>query len=642
MEIKRYSSDEIKVLKGLEPVRMRPGMYIGSTSTAGLNHMAYEIIDNAIDEHQNGYCNEIELIINKDESIEVTDNGRGIPVDFHKEEGKSSLEVVLTTLHAGGKFDKKAYKVSGGLHGVGASVVNALSEYFEVKIFKEGKIYYQKYYKGIPEKQVEVIGDTNKTGTYVKFRADKEIFEEEDISIDAHAVSNRLKEIAFLNPNLTIHFWDKKRDQEKISYHYSGGIQEFIAYEVKRKKKNSISPPIYFKGSYEYKKNEPELQIEIVFTYTNADESQIISFVNNIRTIDGGEHESGFKLALTRLSNEYAKKYNVLKDKDDNFTGEDVREGIVAIIHVKMADPIFEGQTKGKLGSKYARESVNNIMSEHLQVYYDSHQKECKTILERIQIAAKRRLAAKKARDSIKKKSIFENSTLPGILADCITKDTQESEIFIVEGISAGGNAKQARDRHFQAILPLRGKIINAEKTDFLRLLKNEQIQNIATALGTSIGEEFDISKLRYGKVIIMTDADVDGAHIRTLLLTLFYRYMRELVEMGHVYIAQPPLYRVEISKKQIYLFSEHELDLAKEEYKDKKWKLQRYKGLGEMNPDQLWDTTMKKDNRKLYKMKIEDLELTNETVEVLMGDDPSLRRAFIEENAHKAKELDV
>jgi DNA gyrase subunit B len=636
-----YSGEQIKVLKGLEPVRMRPGMYIGSTSQAGLNHMVYEIVDNSIDEHINGYAKNIEVTINTDDSIEVTDDGRGIPVDMHPSEKRSSLEVVMTVLHAGGKFDKNAYKVSGGLHGVGASVVNALSEYMIVKVYQKGKIYYQKYIKGVPEETVKVIGETDKNGTYIKFKPDSEIFEDGEIAVDAYSIETRLREIAFLNPELTINYEDKKKEK-KIVFHFSGGLKEFLEFNLKKKKKNKISESISINGSYRVKKNDPDMQLDLEMVYTNSDETSIISFVNNIRTIDGGEHESGFKSALTRLCNDYARKYGVLKEKDDNFTGDDVREGLVTILHLKMAEPIFEGQTKGKLGSKAAREAVNQIVNEYLTIYFDSHQKEAKQIFERIKIATKRRLAAKRARDSVKRKSIFENSTLPGKLADCISKDLSESEIFIVEGDSAGGNAKQARDRYFQAILPLRGKIVNAEKKDLLRLLKNDTIVNITTALGTSIGEEFDISKLRYGKIIIMTDADVDGAHIRTLLLTLFYKHMRELIENGNIYIAVPPLYRIEVDKKQIYLFSEEELDVIKEKYKDKKWKLQRYKGLGEMNPDQLWETTMDVDNRKLLRVKIEDLEMADETINILMGDDPSLRRTFIEDNAYKVKELDV
>ncbi len=636
-----YSGQQRKVLIGLEPVRMRPGMYIGSTSQAGLNHMVYEIVDNGIDEHINGYAKNLKVILNEDDSVEVTDDGRGIPVDMHPSEKRSTLEVVMTVLHAGGKFDKKAYKVSGGLHGVGASVVNALSEYMIVKVFQNGKIHYQKYVRGVPEEPVKEIGETDQNGTYIKFKPDKEIFEDGDIAVDVHSIETRLREIAFLNPELTILFEDRKKDK-KLKFHFSGGLKEFLEFNLKKKKKNAISESISINGSYQVKKDEPDMQLDLEMVYTNSDETSIISFVNNIRTIDGGEHESGFKAALTRLCNDYARKYNVLKEKDDNFTGDDVREGLVAILHIKMAEPIFEGQTKGKLGSKAAREAVNQIVNEYLTIYFDSHQKESKQIFERIKIATKRRLAAKRARDSVKRKSIFENSTLPGKLADCISKDLSESEIFIVEGDSAGGNAKQARDRYFQAILPLRGKIINAEKKDLLRLLKSETIVNITTALGTSIGEEFDISKLRYGKIIIMTDADVDGAHIRTLLLTLFYRYMRELIESGNVYIAVPPLYRIEVDKQQIYLFTEEELEAMKEKYKGKKWKLQRYKGLGEMNPDQLWDTTMDVDKRKLLKVKIEDLELADETINILMGDDPSLRRTFIEDNAYKVKELDV
>ncbi|MDK2945982.1 DNA gyrase/topoisomerase IV subunit B [Geotoga petraea] len=636
-----YSGEQIKVLKGLEPVRMRPGMYIGSTSQAGLNHMVYEIIDNGIDEHINGYAKNLKVVLNTDDSVEVTDDGRGIPVDMHPTEKRSTLEVVMTVLHAGGKFDKKAYKVSGGLHGVGASVVNALSEYMIVKVFQNGKIYYQKYLKGVPEEPVKVIGDTDKKGTYIKFKPDADIFEDREIAVDAHSIETRLREIAFLNPELTIEFEDKKKEKH-LTFHFSGGLKEFLEFNLKKKKKNAISESIGISGAYQVKKGEPDMQLDLEMVYTNSDETSIISFVNNIRTIDGGEHESGFKSALTRLCNDYARKYGVLKEKDENFTGDDVREGLVAILHLKMAEPIFEGQTKGKLGSKAAREAVNQIVNEYLTIYFDSHPKESKQIFERIKIATKRRLAAKRARDSVKRKSIFENSTLPGKLADCISKDLSESEIFIVEGDSAGGNAKQARDRYFQAILPLRGKIVNAEKKDLLRLLKNDTIVNITTALGTSIGDEFDISKLRYGKIIIMTDADVDGAHIRTLLLTLFYKYMRKLIENGNVYIAVPPLYRIEVDRKQIYLFSEDELEVIKEKYKDKKWKLQRYKGLGEMNPEQLWETTMDVDNRKLLRVKIEDLEMADETINILMGDDPSLRRTFIEDNAYKVKELDI
>lgn len=638
---KEYSGYDIKVLKGLEPVRLRPGMYIGSTGKSGLNHMVYEIIDNAIDEHVNGYCDVINVTFNEDNSIEIEDNGRGIPIDIHPTEKKNTLELVMTSLHAGGKFDKKAYKVSGGLHGVGASVVNALSKYMEVKVYRNGKIYYQKYLKGIPQTEVTVIGETNKSGTCVKFLPDEEIFDDGDITVESRLIENRLKEIAFLNPNLKIFFEDKKRDYRQ-EFHFQGGLKEFISYILKRRKMNPISEPIYLYGSYQHSKNESEIQVEIEFVYTDSEDSNIISFVNNIRTVDGGEHESGFKQALTRLSNEYARKYNVLKEKDENFSGEDVREGLLSIIHIKMPNPVFEGQTKGRLGSRVAREAVNQITSEKLSLYYDANIKEAKNIFERIYLSYKKRIAAKKARENIKRKTIFESTTLPGKLADCTSKDLNESEIFIVEGDSAGGNAKQARDRNYQAILPLRGKILNAEKTDFLKLLKNEQISNIITALGTGIGEEFNLSKLRYGKIIIMTDADVDGAHIRTLVLTLFHKYMRLLIEEGHVYIAQPPLYRLEVGKQHFYLYSDEELEKVRKENSDKKYRLQRYKGLGEMNPDQLRETTMDRNTRKLVKIKMEDLEMAEEMLEILMGYDPAVRREFIEANSNKVKELDI
>lgn len=638
---KDYSAEQIKVLKGLEAVRLRPGMYIGSTGKAGLNHLVYEIIDNSIDEHINGYCNLIRVTINEDNSIEVEDNGRGIPVGMHPIEKKNTLELVMTSLHAGGKFDKKAYKVSGGLHGVGASVVNALSEYFEVKVYRDGKIYYQRYSRGIPQTEVLELGETDRTGTYVKFLPDKEIFDDGDVVVESRLIENRLREIAFLNPNLKIIFEDKKRDY-KEEFHFEGGLEEFINYVLKKRKKEPVAQPIYLAGSYSYKKDEHDIQVEIELVYTQSEDSEIISFVNNIKTIDGGEHESGFKQALTRLSNEFARKYGILKENDENFSGDDVREGLITIMHVKMAEPVFEGQTKGRLGSKVAREAVNQITSEKLSLYYDANPKEAKKILERINFAFKKRIAAKKARENIKRKTIFESTTLPGKLADCTSKNLEESELFIVEGDSAGGNAKQARDRYYQAILPLRGKILNVEKADLLKLLKNEQITNIITALGTGIGDEFDISKLRYGKIIIMTDADVDGAHIRTLILTFFYRYMRPLIEEGHVYIAQPPLYRFEVGNEHFYLYNEAELENLKQTYANKKWKIQRYKGLGEMNPDQLRETTMDKNSRKLVKITIQDLESSNEIIEILMGDDPAIRREFIENNAYKVKELDV
>jgi len=638
---KEYNGNEIKVLKGLEPVRLRPGMYVGSTSKAGLNHLVYEIVDNSIDEYINGYCDSIKVSILKDDVIEVIDNGRGIPVDIHPTEGKSTLEVVMTVLHAGGKFDKRAYKVSGGLHGVGASVVNALSEFMEVTVYTGSDVYYQKYQRGIPVEPVKIIDQSMLTGTKVRFKPDYQIFEDGDIEVESYTIENRLKEIAYLNPPLTIEFSDEKIGKKEV-YHFSGGLEEFLEYELKKKKRNKVSSMIYINGFYTYKNDEPDMYADIEFVYTDSDENDLMSYVNNIRTIDGGEHEVGFKTAITRVMNDYARKLGMLKEKDENFTGEDVREGLNAIIHVKLANPTFEGQTKGKLGSKYAREGINQIISEKLQLYFDSHQKECKVMIERVQEATKKRLAAKRARENVKRKSVFESGSLPGKLADCISKDRAISEIFIVEGDSAGGNAKQARDRNYQAILPLRGKILNVEKTDVEKLLKSEMILNIIAAIGTGISDHFSDENLRYGKIIIMTDADVDGAHIRTLLLTLFYRYMKKLVENGNIYVAQPPLYRFETGKQYFYLFTEKELETLKEQYKDKKYSIQRYKGLGEMSAQQLWETTMDKENRKLIQIKAEDFESANAVIDILMGEDPQARRFFIETNAHKIKELDI
>lgn len=638
---KEYNGNEIKVLKGLDPVRLRPGMYVGSTSKAGLNHLVYEIVDNSIDEYINGYCDSIKVSILKDDVIEVIDNGRGIPVDIHPTEGKSTLEVVMTVLHAGGKFDKRAYKVSGGLHGVGASVVNALSEFMEVTVYTGSDVYYQKYQRGIPVEPVKIIDQSMLTGTKVRFKPDYQIFEDGDIEVESYTIENRLKEIAYLNPPLTIEFSDEKIGKKEV-YHFSGGLEEFLEYELKKKKRNKVSSMIYINGFYTYKNDEPDMYADIEFVYTDSDENDLMSYVNNIRTIDGGEHEVGFKTAITRVMNDYARKLGMLKEKDENFTGEDVREGLNAIIHVKLANPTFEGQTKGKLGSKYAREGINQIISEKLQLYFDSHQKECKVMIERVQEATKKRLAAKRARENVKRKSVFESGSLPGKLADCISKDRAISEIFIVEGDSAGGNAKQARDRNYQAILPLRGKILNVEKTDVEKLLKSEMILNIIAAIGTGISDHFSDEDLRYGKIIIMTDADVDGAHIRTLLLTLFYRYMKKLVENGNIYVAQPPLYRFETGKQYFYLFTEKELENLKEQYKDKKYSIQRYKGLGEMSAQQLWETTMDKENRKLIQIKSEDFESANAVIDILMGEDPQARRIFIETNAHKIKELDI
>ncbi|OOC47008.1 DNA topoisomerase (ATP-hydrolyzing) subunit B [Thermosipho sp. 1223] len=625
-----YNAQNIKVLKGLEPVRQRPGMYIGSTGKAGLHHLVYEIVDNSIDEALQGYCDTIYVTIFEDGSVEIEDNGRGIPVDIHPETGKSALEVVMTTLHAGGKFSKDSYKVSGGLHGVGASVVNALSEWLEVEVHREGKIYYQKYQRGVPLTEVKIIGNTEKRGTIVRFKPDSEIFS--TVEFDSDTILIRLRELAFLNPQVTIVFKDKRENIEK-TFHFTGGLKEFANYLSKGAK--SLHEPILVSGEYN------GIKVDVCFQYTASDFEKIYSFVNNIRTVDGGTHVTGFKTAFTRVVNELGKKTGQLKK--DTLRGEDVREGIVAIVSVLMSKtPEFEGQTKSKLGNEEVQEAVAKVVREKLLEYFDNSESTLKIIIQKALEAKKAREAAKHAREMIKRKSVFGSSSLPGKLADCITKKMEESELFIVEGDSAGGSAKQARDRNFQAILPLRGKILNVEKSGWLKLLKNEQIRDIITALGTGIGDDFDTSKLRYGKIIIMTDADVDGAHIRTLLLTLFYRYMRKLIDEGKIYIAQPPLYRVNMGRKSYYFYSDEELEDFKESIKDKKIEIQRYKGLGEMNPQQLWETTMDPENRKLLKVQIEDAEEADELFEMLMGSDTESRKEFIFRHALQVKEIDI
>ncbi|ABR30535.1 DNA gyrase subunit B [Thermosipho melanesiensis] len=625
-----YNAQNIKVLKGLEPVRQRPGMYIGSTGKAGLHHLVYEIVDNSVDEALQGYCDKIYVTIFKDGSVEIKDNGRGIPVDIHPETGKSALEVVMTTLHAGGKFSKDSYKVSGGLHGVGASVVNALSEWLEVEVHRDGKIYYQKYQRGTPLTEVRIIGETDYRGTIVRFKPDTEIFS--TVEFDSDTILIRLRELAFLNPNITVVFKDERENIEK-TFHFTGGLKEFVVHLSKGTR--SLHEPILVSGEYN------SIKVDVCFQYTASDFEKIYSFVNNIRTVDGGTHVTGFKTAFTRVVNELGKKTGQLKK--DTLRGEDIREGIVAIVSVLMSKtPEFEGQTKSKLGNEEVQEAVAKVVREKLLEYFESNENTLKIIIQKALEAKKAREAAKHAREMIKRKSVFGSSSLPGKLADCITKKMEESELFIVEGDSAGGSAKQARDRNFQAILPLRGKILNVEKSSWLKLLKNEQIRDIITALGTGIGDDFDISKLRYGKIIIMTDADVDGAHIRTLLLTLFYRYMKELIDEGRIYIAQPPLYKVNVNKKIYYFYSDEELEEFKENLKDKKFEIQRYKGLGEMNPQQLWETTMDPEKRKLLKVEIEDAEEADELFEMLMGSDTESRKEFIFRHALQVKEIDI
>ncbi|MGC8954750.1 MAG: DNA topoisomerase (ATP-hydrolyzing) subunit B [Fervidobacterium sp.] len=626
-----YNAHNIQVLKGLEPVRQRPGMYIGSTGKNGLHHLVYEIVDNSIDEALQGFCDIIKVTIRVDDSVEVEDNGRGIPVDIHPETGTSALEVVMTTLHAGGKFSKNSYKVSGGLHGVGASVVNALSEWMEVEVHRDGKIYNQKYSRGVKTTEVEVIGETNKRGTIVRFKPDKLIFTTTEF--DSDTILARLRDLAFLNPNVTIEFVDERYDIRK-TLHFSGGLKEFIWYLSKGSK--TLHEPVLIDGTYQ------DIEVHVAFQYTDEDGETIVSFVNNIKTIDGGTHVTGFKTAFTRVVNDLGKKKNLIKGEP--FKGEDLREGMTAIVNVlMMGTPQFEGQTKSKLGNEEVQEAVAKVVREKLIDYFEVNETVLKVIIQKAQQAREAREAAKRAREAVKRKSPLGASTLPGKLADCITKNIEEAELFIVEGDSAGGSAKQARDRNFQAILPLRGKILNVEKSNELKLLKNEQIRDIITAIGAGIGEGFDTSKLRYGKIVIMTDADVDGAHIRTLLLALFYRYMRQLIEEERIYIAVPPLYKLAVSgEKAAYLYSNEELREKLESVKDKKYEIQRYKGLGEMNPEQLWETTMNPKTRKIVKVRIEDAEEADSLFEILMGKDPEERKEYIMRHARQLSLVDL
>lgn len=626
-----YNAQNIQVLKGLEPVRQRPGMYIGSTGKNGLHHLVYEIVDNSIDEALQGFCDTIIVTIKADGSVEVEDNGRGIPVDIHPETGTSALEVVLTTLHAGGKFSKSSYKVSGGLHGVGASVVNALSEWMEVEVHRNGKIYRQRYSRGVKTTEVEVIGETEKRGTIVRFKPDKLIFTTTDF--DADTILARLRDIAFLNSNITIHFIDERNDIKK-TLHFAGGLKEFVSYLNKGSK--TLHEVVLIEGMYQ------EIQASIAFQYTDEDGETIVSFVNNIKTVDGGTHVTGFKSAFTRVVNEIGKKKNFIKGEP--FKGEDLREGMTAVINVlMMGTPQFEGQTKSKLGNEEVQEAIAKVVRDKLIDYFEVNESVLKIIIQKAQQAREAREAAKRAREAVKRKSVLGASTLPGKLADCITKNVEDAELFIVEGDSAGGSAKQARDRNFQAILPLRGKILNVEKSNELKLLKNEQIRDIITAIGTGIGDNFDSSRLRYGKIVIMTDADVDGAHIRTLLLALFYRYLRQLLEDERIYIAMPPLYKLTVSgEKPVYLYSDEELKESLSNVNGKKFEIQRYKGLGEMNPEQLWETTMNPESRKIIKVRIEDAEEADNLFEILMGVDSEQRKEYIMRHARQLNLVDL
>ncbi|MFC0296049.1 DNA topoisomerase (ATP-hydrolyzing) subunit B [Geobacillus jurassicus] len=630
-----YDASQIQVLEGLEAVRKRPGMYIGSTGPKGLHHLVWEIVDNSIDEALAGYCTNIDVTIGKDNSITVADNGRGIPVDIHEATGRPAVEVIMTVLHAGGKFGGGGYKVSGGLHGVGASVVNALSEWLEVYVYRDGKIHYQRYERGEPCTDLQVIGETDRTGTTTRFKPDPEIFTE-TTEFDYETLATRLRELAFLNRGLKITLTDERVDNRKNEYVYEGGIRSYVRH-LNRTREVLHEEPIYIAGERD------GIAVEIALQYNDGYTSNIYSFVNNIHTHEGGTHESGFKMALTRIINDYARKQQIFKDNDANLTGEDVREGLTAIVSIKHPSPQFEGQTKTKLGNSDARTVTDAVFSEQFETFLLEHPTIARKIVEKGMMAARARLAAKKARELTRRKSALEISNLPGKLADCSSRDPSISELYIVEGDSAGGSAKQGRDRHFQAILPLRGKILNVEKARLDKILSNNEVRAIITALGTGIGEDFDISKARYHKIIIMTDADVDGAHIRTLLLTFFYRYMREFIEHGYVYIAQPPLYKIEQGKQVRYAYNDRQLEKILAELPDQpKPTIQRYKGLGEMNPEQLWETTMNPEKRTLLQVSLQDAIEADETFEILMGDKVEPRRQFIEENARYVKNLDI
>lgn len=631
-----YKAEDITVLEGLEAVRKRPGMYIGSTSIRGLHHLVYEIVDNSVDEALAGYCDEIKVNILPENIIEVIDNGRGIPVGLHPIHNKSALEIVLTVLHAGGKFENNNYKVSGGLHGVGISVVNALSEWTEVYVQREGHLWFQKYNRGVPEEAVKIIGDSDKNGTRVLFKADSEIFE--TTVYDFQTLRDRLKEQAYLNKGVRIIISDTRYD-EKVEEElcFEGGIVDFLE-ELTDGENKIIEETIFMNGEAE------DIYTEIAMTYTDKTREAEYSFVNNINTHEGGTHLSGFRTALTRVINEVAKAQGLVKDRDGKFQGSDVREGITCIVTVKIPQPQFEGQTKTKLGNSEVLGIVSSIVGEKLKFYLEDHPDTLRSIVDKILLAKKAREAAKKARELVMRKSVLEVGSLPGKLADCTSKKPEESEIYIVEGDSAGGSAKQGRDRFFQAILPLRGKILNVEKSGLHRALENAEIRAMITAFGAGIGEDINLEKLRYHKIIIMTDADVDGAHIRTLLLTFFYRHLPQLIEEGHIFIAQPPLYKISQGRSSIYAYSDKEMKGIISQYnvENKRFTLQRYKGLGEMNAEQLWDTTMDPNTRTLLKVTLENAIDADRIFTKLMGDQVEPRRLFIEKNALYVKNLDI
>lgn len=629
-----YDETNIQVLEGLEAVRRRPGMYIGSTDTKGLHHLVTEIVDNSIDEALAGYCDLIDIIIHVDNSVTVIDNGRGIPVGMHQKMGKPALEVALTMLHAGGKFNGEGYKISGGLHGVGLSVVNALSEWLVAEIKREGRVFTQRYERGDPVTQLETIGETEETGTTITFKPDYQVFEELVFNFDT--MKNRYRELAFLNKGIRIILTDLRIEPNNIrEYHYEGGIVSFVEYL--NKNKEVLHPhPIYIQGE------KDTSTVEIAMQYNDSYNESTFTFANNISTYEGGTHLIGFKSALTRVINDYARKYNYLKPADPNLSGEDVREGLTTIISVKLMEPLFEGQTKTKLGNSEIRGLVETVVSDGLTGFLEENPVESRIVIDKCLTAARAREAAKKARELTRRKNVLDSSTLPGKLADCSERDPKNCEIFLVEGDSAGGSAKQGRDRRFQAILPLRGKILNVEKTRLDKILANEEIRAMITAFGAGIHEEFNLDKLRYHRIICMTDADVDGSHIRTLLLTFFYRYMKPLIENGHVYIAQPPLYKVTKSKKDHYVYTDKDLETYLTQIGREGITLQRYKGLGEMNAEQLADTTMNPETRTILRVRMEDAISADEIFTILMGDKVEPRREFIEQNAKMVANLDI
>jgi len=634
-----YTAGQIQVLKGLEAVRKRPGMYIGTTSSRGLHHLVYEVVDNSIDEAMAGYCTHVKVIVHEGNSVTVEDNGRGVPVDIHPTEKVPGVELAMTTLHAGGKFDKSTYKVSGGLHGVGVSVVNALSEYLEVEIRRGGKKYHQRYEQGVKTKELEELGKAKGSGTLVTFKPDSEIMT--DLEFSFEVLSNRLRELAFLNKSLKITLTDERNGGASEAYYYEGGIAEYV--EFLRGSREALHDKVcYFESS------KPEAEIELALQYDEGFSENTHTFVNNINTHEGGMHLTGLKSALTRTINDYARRNNIFK-KDESLSGEDVREGLTCVLSVRVMEPQFEGQTKTKLGNSEVRGAVEAAVNEHLSIFLDENPKAVKSIIDKSLQAARAREAARKARDLARKKSALEGGVLPGKLADCSISDPSLCELYLVEGDSAGGSAKQGRDRGYQAILPLKGKILNVERLQgrIDKVLSNIEIRAIITAIGGGIGEEFDLENVRYHKVVIMTDADVDGAHIRTLLLTFFFRHMQAMIEAGHIYIAQPPLYRVHKGKSDHYAYSDQERDeyvkrLGGKNGDTKGINIQRYKGLGEMNPSQLWKTTMDPEARTMQRVEIDQAAYTDKLFQRLMGDDVEPRRAFIEKNARYVKNLDV